>query len=247
MIFDKVKNYNDIRKGYSEEIIQSILSCSDDHPSILDIAGGTGQLAFLLEPYCSSVSVVDLSEESVALGKSTAIARESNVNFKVGSALDYLTESKKDIITCSQSYMYYGGKEFLDICHENLKSSGALCLIWKYPLLPKWIEAFCLKSGFERSVKSRGATCKRISLMVNIDEVTAAGFELMSCEEIVSRYSFSIHELACELLWSSGYDGSRNTSGEAYEILTSFIREKVKSLVDIPFLHVIYRFRRLHK
>lgn len=240
MLFDKVQNYDQIRKGYSKNVIHSILSLVNDSPSVLDVGGGTGQLAFALEPFCSDIKVVDSFASSIIYGKDKAQKCSSKVSFEVASAQGFRSAKKFDLIISSQSYMYFAGEDYLSNCYHHLEDGGVLCLMWKYPVFPQWINSICIRHGLQRAVELPKDVKDKIESSINDNDIRKCGLHLISSEVILSKYRYSLHDLVCLILWSAGFDGASDQSFNMYDILCKELSHNKQSLGWIGFNHYLY-------
>ncbi len=184
----------------------SVISCSSEHPEVLDIGSGTGLFSsFLLEKYpFARLTLIDVSENMLDVARER-FERVSGVSYLAGDYLTYPFQESFDLIISALSIHHHPDRDKIALfkkCYDLLRSGGIFVNADQVKGETVYLDALN-KAHWKQKIESSGlkkeeivAAYERIKLdrMATLsDQITwmrQCGFSDVDC--VYKNYSFTV-------------------------------------------------------
>jgi ubiquinone/menaquinone biosynthesis C-methylase UbiE len=126
-------DYDRYRPPYPEALFDDLRQTLPlrGHEKVLDLACGTGQIAFPLARHTAEVLAVDQEEESVAFGRAKAeAAGVTNISWLTGAAETVALGGHFDLITVGNAYHRLDRPAVAERMRSWLSPGGSVALLW---------------------------------------------------------------------------------------------------------------------
>lgn len=128
--------YDEFRLGYPRSLLHGLLRRAriGSGARLLDLACGTGQVAFGLHSRFADVWAVDQEEEAVAFGRAKAAQRGvRNITWVTGRAEDVDLDVPVDLVTIGNAFHRLRRRQVAAAAYRWLRPGGCLALLWSDP------------------------------------------------------------------------------------------------------------------
>ena len=222
--------YDQYRLPYPTELINDLASRTslDGTGRFLDVACGTGQLAFALKPFVADVLGIDQEQDMVDCAREKALGRGlRNMRWASGRAEDFTAAEPFDLVTIGNAFHRLQRGHVAERARQWLVPGGHLALVWSSgsqsgPAPWQSVLDDCAKEWAERVGENDRVPAGwefELARKPHTAVLRAAGFD------IVGRYDFAdVHDWAVDelvgLLYSTSFFprvalGDRVTAFEA--------------------------------
>lgn len=229
--------YDRFRPLYPPALLDDLLRRAQVGPGerLLDLACGTGQIAFGLHHYFAEVWAVDQEAEAVELARSKALHQGvGNIRFIVESAenLD-AGEATFDLVAIGNAFHRLPRRAVAKNAYRWLKPGASIALLWGgtpwegrsawqlalAKLIQQWIERAGATDRVPRGLE------RALEEAPQQDVLAAAGFEVAGKFEFVTPYAWTIESLAGFTFSTSVL--SRAVLGELSESFEADLRKEL--------------------
>jgi ubiquinone/menaquinone biosynthesis C-methylase UbiE len=230
-------DYEQFRPRYPASLLSDLLARTRLEPGgrLLDVACGTGQIAFDLAGRFAEVWAIDQEPETIEFATRNAARRNvTNIEFRVADAEEFSTEGERfDLVAIGNAFHRVRRRDVARAARGWLRPGGFFALLWggtpNVPpgsvglleaewqvvlaeLMKKWMSAL----GEERVPSTFQAALEAAS---NESILEAAGFEVLGHWDFLEPYEWSVETLVGYLystsVLSRSFVGERSAEFEA--------------------------------
>ncbi len=131
-------DYDRFRPAYPDELIQGLVAACHRSPTVLgdrgrllDLACGTGQLAFPLAPHFAQVTAVDQEPAAIALGRRKSVSfGVDNIDWRTEKAERLQLDKSFDLVTIGNAFHRLERQLVADRVTTWLRPGGCVALAW---------------------------------------------------------------------------------------------------------------------
>ena len=205
-------DYDRYRPRYPAALLTDLLSRTglDAGGRLLDVACGTGQIAFDVAPHFSAVRAIDQEPETVEFAARKAMQLGvTNIEFEVAAAETYdLGAERVDLVTIGNAFHRLPRRDTARAAHGWVRSGGYLALLWGGtpfqgaeldPDEAEWQRA--IASVMQNWMAMLGEERIPPTLQHSLDTephetiLEAAGFDVLGKWEFLQPYTWSVETL----------------------------------------------------